>query len=67
MFDPITLGVGGVLLAVGWLAGRMTRGARTGPSKMRPLAVCGCGHALALHDPETKRCHVDIASEVCLS
>lgn len=62
MFDPITLGVGGALLAVGWLAGRLT-GVRTVRSDM-PRATCGCDHDLSLHDPETKKCHAEIARQV---
>ncbi len=59
MFDPISLAVGAALLAAGhltgWLAGRRStrRAAATPP-------VCGCGHGLEQHDPDTKACHAQV-------
>ncbi|GAB2724224.1 hypothetical protein [Nocardia thraciensis] len=56
MFDPLSLAVGGGLLAVGWACGRITRGRRPANSSAR----CGCGHDLALHDRESGNCHAEI-------
>jgi hypothetical protein len=55
--DPLSIlaGVGAVLLGqlVGYLQGR-----RTAPAPATPvLAVCGCTHSMAMHDPDTGRCH----------
>jgi hypothetical protein len=56
MFDPITLGVGGVLVIAGWIIGRSAR-----PRPMTPAsplqAMCGCGHGLEQHAPDTRQCH----------
>lgn len=52
--DPISLAVGGALLAVGWLLGRI-RGQATGASDSDPDA-CGCSHPLALHDRTSGTC-----------
>ena len=54
MIDPLTLLVGATILAVGFLAGRITRRRST---PQTPLPTCGCGHGLDQHDPETKMCH----------
>jgi hypothetical protein len=54
MFDPISLAVGGVLAAAGFLAGRAGRGR---PGGLPNGAVCGCQHPLAMHDPQTQECH----------
>lgn len=49
--------VGGALSAVSFLVGRAT-GRRAGPQPPKaPEAVCGCEHPLAVHDPQTNRCH----------
>lgn len=47
--DPLSLTVGGALLAVGWLVGRVTRPPRD------PFR-CSCKHAFAFHDPTTDAC-----------
>ncbi|MCO1574616.1 hypothetical protein M8C13_02440 [Crossiella sp. SN42] len=52
--DPITLAVGGGLLIIGYLTGRLTRRKRP-PEPV--TAVCGCGHSLALHDVADGACH----------
>lgn len=58
--DPITLLVGaGILLAgalVGYPLGRRDRNARK-----EPEPVCGCGHHLATHDPETLKCSAAVS------
>ena len=54
--DPISLLVGGVLLAVGFAAGRIGRRRPPPPPPMTPL--CGCGHALSQHDRETSTCRL---------
>src|SRR3954462_7065132 len=71
--EPLSLLVGGVLLAVGYVAGRgQGGGARGGgsvaggrhgrppapPPPMTPL--CGCGHALSQHDRETSTCYAEL-------
>jgi hypothetical protein len=56
--EPISLLVGAVLLAAGFGAGRFSR-RRTPPAA--PLTpICGCGHALSQHDPETHTCHAEL-------
>lgn len=55
--DPITLAVGGGLLAVGYLAGLLSR-RRRAPEP--PGAVCGCTHSMALHDAEMGKCHGEV-------
>lgn len=58
--DPMTLGVGGGLLAVGWLVGHIRRRPRPEPQS---TPTCGCGDALALHDPTTGECHGEVRRE----
>lgn len=53
--DPITMVVGAVLLLVGGLIGRRTK--RREKTTSPPSTICGCRHQLAMHDPETNRCH----------
>lgn len=48
MFDPISLGVGAVLLMLGWLVGRRGRPKLVG-------AVCSCGHGYGIHE-DGKKC-----------
>lgn len=50
--DPITLIIGAGLIALGWVGGRFRR-----PGPPTPRAICGCGHALAMHDRNTDQCH----------
>ncbi|WHT23045.1 hypothetical protein N8J89_18830 [Crossiella sp. CA-258035] len=55
--DPISLVVGGGLLLFGYVAGLLTRRKR----EPKPLtADCGCGHSLAMHDPENGNCHAEV-------
>ncbi len=56
--EPISLLVGGVLLAVGYVAGRLGRRRPPPPPPMTPL--CGCGHALSQHDRETSTCYAEL-------
>jgi hypothetical protein len=56
--EPISLLVGGVLLAVGFVAGRLGRRRTPPPPPMTPL--CGCGHALSQHDRETSTCYAEL-------
>lgn len=57
--DPITLAVGGGLLIVGYLAGRLT-GRRRRAEPKPVAALCDCGHSLAMHDPADNACHGQI-------
>jgi hypothetical protein len=56
MFDPITLGVGSVLVVAGWAVGRSSR-RRSTASASTPQPRCSCGHGLEQHDPDTRQCH----------
>ncbi len=55
--DPLSLIAGAGLLAVGYLTGRIGR--RWKP-KEDGVARCGCGHSLALHEPEKATCHATV-------
>ena len=59
--EPVSLVVGAVLLAVGYLAGRLGR-RRPSPPPL-PQAVCACGHPLSQHDPETTACAAEVARD----
>ncbi|MGY1839105.1 MULTISPECIES: hypothetical protein [unclassified Modestobacter] len=59
--EPVSLLVGGALLAVGFVAGRLGRRRNVGPAL--PQAVCGCGHPLSQHDPEQGICHSEVARD----
>jgi hypothetical protein len=56
--DPLSLLVGAALLAIGFLGGRLGRRRPGLPPPMTP--VCGCGHALSLHDRETFTCYAEL-------
>ncbi|MFX0576834.1 hypothetical protein [Nocardia nepalensis] len=56
MFDPITLAIGAGLAGVGWAVGRF---GRRSPAN-RAVAQCGCGHDLAMHDPQAGVCHAEL-------
>jgi hypothetical protein len=56
MFDPISLAVGAAIAGVGWAVGRFGRRL---PAD-RAVARCGCGHDLALHDPQEGGCHAEL-------
>jgi hypothetical protein len=58
--DPLSLAIGGVLLAVGFVAGRIGR-RRSVPAV--PQAVCACGHPLSQHDPESTTCYAEVARD----
>ncbi len=54
----IELLAGGGLVIAGVLLGRFLPARRRGPKPVKPVQpICGCGHHLSLHDPETKACH----------
>jgi hypothetical protein len=55
MFDPVTLAVGAAIAGAGWATGRFSRRKKPADSP----APCGCGHDLALHDPQDGVCHAD--------
>lgn len=61
--DILSLAVGGGALGVGFLLGvfatLVLRPAAQPPREPNPY-VCGCTHALALHDPETNRCNATV-------
>ncbi|MCK2239169.1 MULTISPECIES: hypothetical protein [unclassified Crossiella] len=56
--DPVTLAVGGGLVLLGYLGGLLSRRKRTPEPPL--TADCGCGHSLALHDPEAGTCHAQL-------
>jgi hypothetical protein len=56
--EPVSLLVGGALLAVGFLAGRFGRRHTAPPPAQTPL--CGCGHTLSQHDTETSTCYAEL-------
>jgi hypothetical protein len=56
--EPLSLAVGAALLAAGYLGGRLGR--RRSRSPATPVAVCGCGHPLSQHDPQTNTCHAEV-------
>jgi len=56
--DPVSLLVGGVLLAAGFVAGRLGRRRNAPPPPVTPL--CGCGHTLSQHDRETHTCYAEL-------
>jgi hypothetical protein len=58
--DPLSLAIGGLLVALGFVAGRLGR-RRQGP--VTPQAVCACGHPLSQHDPESNACHAEVARD----
>lgn len=47
--DPISLIVGGALLAVGWLAGRAHRRHNRTPELPSTATMCSCGHGHGTH------------------
>jgi hypothetical protein len=57
--EPVSLLVGGALLAVGYLTGRLNRH-RTPPPPPPMTPLCGCGHALSQHDRETSTCYAEL-------
>ncbi|WP_328404085.1 hypothetical protein [Nocardia sp. NBC_00403] len=57
MLDPITLTVGVAIAGVGWAVGRFSR---RGTPTASP-APCGCGHDLAMHDPQEGICHTEVS------
>lgn len=61
--DPISLAIGGGLLAFGYITGRIHR-RKTKPET--PRAICSCKDAFSFHDPQTGRCHaVDGWGDTC--
>ncbi|MET9263785.1 hypothetical protein [Amycolatopsis sp. NPDC004079] len=58
MFDPISLGAGGLLVLAGWALGRFPR--RGSRPDTTPQPVCRCSHGMEHHDPETKKCHASV-------
>lgn len=64
--EPLSLVVGGVLLAVGYLGGRLgaRRAARArARTPQLPVATCSCGHPLSQHDPKEHTCHAEVARD----
>lgn len=54
---------GGGLVAIGWLIGRFGPARRRTPAPPKP--ICGCGHALAYHNPTNGICRAeDIEDDV---
>lgn len=56
MFDPFTLLAGAGIFIAGMVAGRIRR--KKSPSPPKP--ICGCGHNLAEHNPQTGTCAATI-------
>jgi hypothetical protein len=56
----MSLVVGAVLLGAGYLSGRFGRRRRRPSEPAGPVAVCGCGHALSQHDPQSRTCHAEV-------
>lgn len=54
--------VGAAVLVVGWAVGRISRAPRS--DARPPSLICGCDHQLAMHDPQTNRCHRVISAPV---
>lgn len=50
-----------VSFGIGRRLGRRRPGPSSAPREVE--AICGCEHALAVHDPETNRCHDDSVTE----
>lgn len=46
--DPVSLAVGGGLVLVGWLAGRISRKTAADPNK----PICACDHPVSMHREE---------------
>jgi hypothetical protein len=61
MFDPVSLVTGAALVGVGWAAGRRRKRATSGETV---VARCGCGHDIAMHDPQSQQCHAEIKRRV---
>ncbi|PXX64103.1 hypothetical protein DFR70_105285 [Nocardia tenerifensis] len=59
MFDPLTLAAGAVILGAGWAIGRYGHRGTVPGSPKRSIAKCGCGHDLAIHDPQAGECHAE--------
>jgi hypothetical protein len=53
-----TLGTGLGCGAIAWIGGYAT-GRKPMPPK-QPKPICGCGHHLAMHDPQTGACQVAV-------
>lgn len=51
--EPFSMAVGGGLVLVGWLLGRISR-KRKMPKTPEP--ICGCKHHHSHHDPKTGEC-----------
>lgn len=58
--EPITLLVGGGLLAFGYITGRVHRRKKT---PKPPKAVCGCKHGLHAHDKDGCHATVEVESQ----
>lgn len=56
--DPVSLLVGGPLLAIGSVTGRLGRRRAAPAPPVTPL--CGCGHTLSQHDRETHTCYAEL-------
>jgi hypothetical protein len=57
--EPLSLLIGGGLLAVGFLAGRLGRARQPArPSVM--TATCTCKHPLSQHDSRSNTCYAEI-------
>jgi hypothetical protein len=57
MIDPVSLVIGGALVAAGWLAGRMHRGHSGMVS--HPELICSCDHGYGSH-ADGKACRADV-------
>lgn len=57
MFDPVSLAIGGCLLAIGWIVGRIERTRSVEPES--PVAICTCRHPLSSHAKDG-HCHASV-------
>jgi hypothetical protein len=60
--EPVSLVVGAALLVAGFLGGRLSRRRPAGPPPPT-TPLCGCGHTLSQHDPESNTCYAELRRE----
>ena len=48
--EPVSLGVGGLLLFAGWLLGRVSRRPSRAPKPNPVKLICTCGHGYGSHE-----------------
>jgi hypothetical protein len=70
--EALLMVIGAAIAAAGYFAGRSTarresarelqqhQGAPQPQAQRTPQPLCGCGHNLVFHDPQTKRCQTQV-------